>query len=74
MVENLMMPVKLAKPGFFKLIYFEKKGYDVINFVHDVTNKILLHDSNSFVDLFMWPNFGNSSISIRDVIITLILC
>ena len=26
MVENLMMPVKLAKPGFFKLIYFEVKA------------------------------------------------
>ena len=26
LVENLMMPVKLAKPGFFKLIYFEKKA------------------------------------------------
>ena len=32
---------------------------------HDVTYKILLRDSNSIVDLIMWPEFRNSSISVR---------
>ena len=43
----------------------KKKGYDVINYAHDVTNKILSRDLNYIVDLVMWPKFGNSSISMR---------
>ena len=35
-----------------------------------VTNKILSRDSNYIVDLVMSPKFGNSSISLREVIIT----
>ena len=35
---------------------------------HDVTNKILLRDSEYIVDEVMWPNFGNSSISMKEVI------
>ena len=38
--------------------------------VNDVTNKISLRDSNYVVDLSMWPKFGNSSISMREVITT----
>ena len=45
----------------------------IIVSVHDITNKILSRDSNSTVDLLMWPRFGNSSIYMRDVIITSIL-
>ena len=41
--------------------------------VDDVANKILSRDSNFIVDVFMWPKFGNSSISMKEVIITLIL-
>ena len=49
---------------------FNKQGYDfdVITFVHDVTNKILSRGSNYIVDMVMWPMFGNSSISMREVI------
>ena len=38
--------------------------------VYDVTNQILSRDSNYIVDLVMWLKFGNSSISMREVIIT----
>ena len=34
---------------------------------------VLLRDSNYIVDVAMWPKFGNSNISIREVIITSIL-
>ena len=34
--------------------------------VHDVTNRILLCDSNYIVDVVMWPTFGNSSIAMRE--------
>ena len=44
--------------------------YYVIYSVYDVTNKILSHDSNYIMDVVMWPKFGNSSICIREVIIT----
>ena len=43
------------------------------NFVHGVTNKILSRDSNYILDIVMWPKFGNSSISVTEVIITSIL-
>ena len=48
------------------------KSYDVIISVHDDTN-ILSYNSNYIVESVMWPKFGNSSISISEVIITSIL-
>ena len=65
-----MMSAKMATPGLLKITVFWNKGYDVIISVHDVTNKILLRDSNYIVDVVMWPKFSNSSSSIREVIIT----
>ena len=63
----------MATPGLFKIMVFWNKGYDVIITVDDVTNKILSRDSNYIVNLFIWPKFGNSSISIREVITASIL-
>ena len=68
-----MMSAKMATPGLLKITVFWNKGYDVIISVHDVTNKILSRDSNYIIDVVMWPKFGNSSICIREVIITSIL-
>ena len=68
-----MMSAKMATPGLRKIKVFWKKGYDVIIFVNDVTNKILSRDSNYIVDVVTWPKFGNSSISMGEVIITSIL-
>ena len=73
MVAILMMSAKLATLGLFKIKVFWSKGYDVIVFVHDVTNKVLSSESNYIVDMAMWPKFGNSNISMREVIITSIL-
>ena len=67
------MSAKMATPGFLKITVFWNNGYDVIIPLDDVTNKISSHDSNYIVDLFMWPKFGNSSISMREVITTSIL-
>ena len=63
----------MATPGLFKIMVFWNKGYDVIITVDDVTNKILSRDSNYIVNLFIWPKFGNSSISIREVITASVL-
>ena len=68
-----MMSAKIATPGLLKIKVFWNEGYDVIIFVHDVTNKILSRDSNYIIDVVMWPKFGNCSISMRKVIITSIL-
>ena len=68
-----MMLVKLATLGLLKLKVTWDKGYDVIIFVHDVTNKILSHYSNYIVDVVIWPKFDNSSIFMTEVIITSIL-
>ena len=64
---------KMATPSLLELTVFWNKGYDVIIFVDEVTNKILSRDSNYIVDVFMWPKFGNCSISMREVITTSIL-
>ena len=46
---------------------FRNKGYDVIILDYDVSNKNLSCDSTYIVYVVMWPNFCNSSISIREV-------
>ena len=70
MVTILIMSAKIITLGFLKIKVFWSKGYDVITSFHDITNRILSRDSNYVVDVVMWPKFGNSSISIREVIIT----
>ena len=45
----------------------------VIISVHDVTKKVLSHDSNYVVDVVMRPKLCNSRISMKDVITTSIL-
>ena len=73
MVEFLMMSAKLATLSLLKIKVFLNKGYEVITFVCDMTNKVLSRDSNYIVDVVMSPKFGNSSIAMREVIITSIL-
>ena len=48
-----MMSAKMATPGLLKITVFHNKGYDVITPVDDVTNKILLRDTNYIVDVFI---------------------
>ena len=67
------MSAKMATPGLLKITLFWNKGYDIITSVQDVSNKILSRDSNYIVDVVMWPKFGNSNISMREVIITSVL-
>ena len=57
----------------FKIKEFWNKGYDAIICVHGVTKKTLSRNSSYIIDVVMWPKFGNSSISMKEVIITLIL-
>ena len=68
-----MMSAKKATPSLLKITVFWNKDYDIIIPVSDVTIKILSRDSNYVADVFMWPKFGNSSISTREVITTSIL-
>ena len=63
---------KMATPGLLKITVVWNNGYDVIISVDDVIKK-LSRDSNYTVDVFMWPKFGNCSISMREVITTSIL-
>ena len=68
-----MMSAKTVHSGLLKITVFWNKGYEVIIPVNDITSKILSRDSNYIVDVFMWPKFGNCSISMREVITTSIL-
>ena len=54
-----MISPKLATPGLLKIKIFWNKGYDVIILDYDVTKKILSRGSNYFLDVVMWPKFGN---------------
>ena len=73
MVTFLMMTAKIATLGLFIIKVFWNNGYGIITSVHDVTNKILSGELSHIVDVIMWAKFGNSSISMREVIITSIL-
>ena len=73
MVTILMMSAETATLGLLKIKLFWNKIYDVIFDIHDITSKILSHNSNYIVDVVMWPKFGYSSISLREIIITSIL-
>ena len=68
MVTISMISAKRATPGPLKIKIFWNKGYNVIISVHGVTKKIVSLESNYIVDVVMWPNFGNSSVSIREVL------
>ena len=67
------MSAKMATSGLFKSTVFGSKGFNVTILVDDVSNKILSRDSNYIVDLFICPNFGNFSISVKEVNTTSIL-
>ena len=67
------MSAKMATPGLLEIKVVWNKGYYVIISVYEVRNKTLSHDSNYIADVVMSPKFGNSSISMREVIITSIL-
>ena len=68
-----MMSAKTATPGLLKINVFWNIGYDLIISANDVTKKVLSRDSNYIVDVVVWPKFDNSSISMREVIVTLTL-
>ena len=67
------MSAKMAAPVRNEITGFWNKVYDIIFFVHCVTNKILFHYLNYIVDVAMRPKVGNCSISMREVIVTSIL-
>ena len=73
MVAILMILAKLATPVILKTKVFWNKGCEIITSVHHNTIKILSRDSNYRVDVVMRQKFGNSSISMREVITTSIL-
>ena len=68
MVKILMMSAKMAAPAFLKIKV-------ITSYILSMTSpkKILSDDSNYIMDVVMWPKFGNSSICIKEVIITSIL-
>ena len=69
-----MISAKLATPGLFKTKIFGGKGYDIIP-DYDVQTKFyhVTQIKLNYFYIIMWPNFGNSSISMREVFITSIL-
>ena len=73
MVAILMMSTNLATLHLLKIKVLWNERYDVMISVHGVTNKILSRESNYIVHVAMWPKFGNSGISMREVIITSVL-
>ena len=58
----------MATAGLLEIKLFCNKNYDVIIFVHGVTNKIVSHK-----DVVICPKSSNASISMTEVIITSVL-
>ena len=73
MVTILMMSAKMATPDLLKIQVIWNKGCDLIFSVHDVNSEIISRNSIYIIDVVMLPKFGNSSISVSEVIITSIL-
>ena len=73
MVLILMISAKLVNLDLVKIKVLWNKDYDIIISFYDATNKVWSSDSNYTVDLVMWQKFGNSSISVTEVIVTQIL-
>ena len=69
MVAILMMSAKLATLDILKIRVYWNKGYNVKIPALDITSKILLGNTNYIVNVAMWPKIGNSSVSMREVII-----
>ena len=67
------MSVNLTTPSLLKRKIFRNESYDVIIFDYGATKKVLSRDSDDIVDLVLRPKFGNSSVSVREVIIISIL-
>ena len=51
MATIMMMSAKMATQALLKIKVFQSKGYSILIHVHDVTNKLLSHDSNYIVDV-----------------------
>ena len=68
MVAISMLSAKLATLDLLEIKVFWNKVYDVIISIHDVINKILSRESNYIVDTVLWSKFGNSRISMREVV------
>ena len=64
MLAVLMMSAKLATLGLLKIRVFWNKSFNAIISAHEINNKNLSCDSNYIVDVFMWPKFGDSRISV----------
>ena len=67
------MQAKVATLGLLKIKVFWNKDNDIIISVYGVINKNLSLESSYIVDVVIWPRFGNSSTSMREVIISSIL-
>ena len=72
MVIILMISSKMATLGLLKIKLFWNKCYNVVISLYNIIKK-LSHDLNYIVSAVMWPKFGSSSISMREVIVTSIL-
>ena len=73
MITILMVSEKIAALGLIQLKIFWNKSNDLKIFVYEVTKKKFLRDSNYIVDVVMWPKLGDCSISMGEVVITLVL-
>ena len=72
-VTILIISGEMANLGLLKIKVFWKKVYNVVISAHGVINKVLSRDLYYIVDVVIWPKFGNSSTSMRELIITSIL-
>ena len=69
----LLMPVKLTVKSTENNSRNRFHRRHLKTSVYDITNKILSRDLDLIIDVVMWPKFDCFSISIKEVLPTLIL-
>ena len=67
-VAILMMLGKLTNLGLLKIKTFLNKNYTATISTHDVISQVLSRDLSYTIDVAMWEKFGNSSISLKEVV------
>ena len=73
MIAILIILSKSVTLGLLRIKILWNKGYDIMILIYRGIKKIVWPESNNIMNVVMWPKFGKSSISIREVIIALIL-
>ena len=65
---KILISAKIATIYLLQINIVWNKSHDAKISVYDVNNKTLSRESNYILDVVIWPKFGNSSISMIEIL------